>query len=112
MFNSLVKKHFKPGTLMGKLFNKNNLKLSYSCCQNIGSIINKHNRKLLNPNKNEEKTDECNCRGGLENCPVQGKCREKDVLYNADIKIDGEDEKLYIGVTASEFKLRHSNDKG
>ena len=101
LFNSLVKKHFKPGTLMGKLFNKNNLKLSYSCCQNIGSIINKHNRKLLNPNKNDEKTEECNCRGGLENCPVQGKCREKDVLYNADIKIDGEDEKLYIGVLRS-----------
>ena len=33
------------------------------------------------------------------------------VLYNADIKIDGEDEKLYIGVTASEFKVRHSNHK-
>ena len=111
LFNSLVKKHFKPGTLMGKLFNKNNLKLSYSCCQNIGSIINKHNRKLLNPNKNDEKTEECNCRGGLENCPVQGKCREKDVLYNADIQIDGEEEKLYIGVTASEFKVRHSNHK-
>ena len=111
LFNSLIKKHFKPGTLMGKLFNKNNLKLSYSCCQNIGSIINKHNRKLLNPNKNTEKTEKCNCRGGLDNCPVQGKCREKDVLYNADIKLDGEDEKLYIGATASEFKVRHSNHK-
>ena len=47
ILNNLVKKHFKPNTLLGKLFNKNNLKLSYSTTANLEQIISGHNKKIL-----------------------------------------------------------------
>ena len=47
VLNNLVKKHFKPNTLLGKLFNKNNLKLSYSTTANLDQIISSHNKKVL-----------------------------------------------------------------
>ena len=95
---------------MGKLFNKNNLKLSYSCCPNMSSLINKHNRKLLNQN-NITTVKKCNCQGGPKNCPVNGRCQESDIIYNADIKVEGEEDKLYIGATATDFKKRYGNHK-
>ena len=35
IFNSLLTKYFKKGTLMGKLFNSNNCKISYSTMPNL-----------------------------------------------------------------------------
>ena len=95
---------------MGKLFNKNNLKLSYSCCPNMSSLINKHNRKLLNQS-NTTTAKKCNCQGGLKNCPVDGRCQESDIIYNADIKVEGEEDKLYIGATVTDLKKRYGNHK-
>ena len=37
----------KKGTLMGRLFNKNTVKLSYSCTRNVKSILAAHNKKTL-----------------------------------------------------------------
>ena len=50
LFNNLIEKYFKKGTLLGKLFNKNSLKLSYSTTANLGQIIsghNKHDKRIL-----------------------------------------------------------------
>ena len=47
VLNNLLKAHFKPNTLLGKLFNKNNLKLSYSTTANLDQIISSHNKKVL-----------------------------------------------------------------
>ena len=41
------------------LFNKNNIKVSYSCMENMGAIISKHNKKILSnddTNDNNDKT--------------------------------------------------------
>ena len=46
-FLSLIDKHFPPHHKLHKLFNRNNVKISYSCLPNIKSIINAHNRKVL-----------------------------------------------------------------
>ena len=50
--------HF-PGDLevFRKLFNKNNLKLSYSCSPNLKRIIDGHNKTILkqNPQPEDEK---------------------------------------------------------
>ena len=45
-FLSLIDKHFPPHHKLHKLFNRNNVKISYSCLPNIKSIINAHNRKF------------------------------------------------------------------
>ena len=45
-FLNLIKKHFPKNHKLSKIFNKNTLKLSYSCMPNIKSVINAHNRKV------------------------------------------------------------------
>ena len=50
-FLNLIKKHFPPHREFHKIFNKNMVKISYSCTRNIKTIINSHNAKLLFPKK-------------------------------------------------------------
>ena len=52
----------------------------------------------------------CNCRGN-NICPLDGKCLLKDIVYNGKCSGDGVDAKNYIGLTATTFKVRHSNHK-
>ena len=79
-FLDLVKKHFPPGGKFRKLFNKNNVKVSYSCMPNISRVIKSHNSKILNDTKTV--TPHCNCRGEerKKNCPLPGYCRIENVI--------------------------------
>ena len=45
IFIKLISKHFPPNHKFVKIFNKNTIKLSYSCMPNIRSKINGHNKK-------------------------------------------------------------------
>ena len=45
-FLNLVEKRFPNEHKLHKIFNKNTLKVSYSCSQNMTQIINIHNRKV------------------------------------------------------------------
>ena len=42
LFRDIIQKHFSGGNDLSRLFNKNKLKISYSCLQNIGSKISSH----------------------------------------------------------------------
>ena len=66
-FLRLIRKHFPKGSALGKLFNKNNVKISYSCTTNMASLIKKHNTTMLKP---AEPPAQCNCR-------VKTSCQEK-----------------------------------
>ena len=46
-FLQLIKKHFPKEHKFHKIFNRNTLKLSYSCMPNIKTKINAHNRDIL-----------------------------------------------------------------
>ena len=46
-FLKLVKKHFPCNNSFHKIFNKNTIKISYSCMRNISSIIASHNKSIL-----------------------------------------------------------------
>ena len=59
-FLNLIEKHFPPNYNPHPVFSKNNMKVSYSCMPNMGSIINNHNKKILN-NTTTPKNG-CNCR--------------------------------------------------
>ena len=110
-FNNLVKKHFPPSHKFGKLFNKNNLKISYSCMPNIMSVINAHNKKIIaNPSTTTEKM--CNCRR-KEDCPLNGRCLEREILYEGTItsNLPNYGEKRYLGITENTFKKRYANHK-
>ena len=46
-FLNLIKKHFPPNHNLRPIFNRNNVKVSFTCMPNMGSIINNHNNKIL-----------------------------------------------------------------
>ena len=71
-FLRLIDKYFPSHHKLHKLFNQNNVKISYSCMPNVKSIINKHNKTVLDPpTNNSERT--CNCIN-KEKCPLQENC--------------------------------------
>ena len=49
IFLNLIKKHFPKTNKLHKIFNRNTVKISYSCMSNISSIILGNNKNLLNP---------------------------------------------------------------
>ena len=51
-FLNLVSKHFPKKHRYNKIFNKNTVKVSYSCTDNLQTIIKKHNRKILETTTN------------------------------------------------------------
>ena len=102
-FLKLIDKHFTKDNDLYKVFNRNNVKVSYSCTQNVKSIINSHNKKV-SAKKNVEKL-ECNCRKKNE-CPLNGDCRTSSIVYKCNITAPNHPNKVYIGLTAQEFKDR------
>jgi hypothetical protein len=46
-FLQLIDKHFPHSTRLHKIFNRNTVKVSYSCMTNIKNTISNHNRHLL-----------------------------------------------------------------
>lgn len=83
MVLKLIKKHFTNSCLSRKLFNKNNLKVSYSCTSNMEKQIVNHNRKLLEEGDNKE-VRKCNCRV-KEEYSLNGVCLIKNIVYEAYI---------------------------
>ena len=62
-FLKLVIKHFPKNHRYSKIFNKNNIKVNYSCTDNLQTIITeKHNRKILETSKTPSTENNCNCR--------------------------------------------------
>ena len=45
-FLCLIDKHFPPNHRLHKIFNRNTVKVSYSCMNNVKSIISKHNIRI------------------------------------------------------------------
>ena len=76
----LIKKHFTVNHRFYKIFNKNTIKLSYSCMPSVGSAIKQHNSKLLNPTNTDALP--CNCQDKTK-CPVPNARRTKAVVYTA-----------------------------
>ena len=60
-FLALIDKHFPRHHRYHKLFNKNNVKSSYSCMSNVVAIISSHNARVLAPVP-DKASRTCNCR--------------------------------------------------
>ena len=79
---------------------------------NMAQAVSHHNTELLNEEQNQFEDPVCNCRGGVQNCPVDGKCRVEGVIYKAKITEESTGvEKYYIGMTGRTFKLRWGEHK-
>ena len=110
-FLRLIKKHFPRIHALSTLFNRNNLKISYSCTRNMASIIKSHNAKITSATATENNQSKCNCRNKQE-CPLDMMCLTKGIVYKATVAASSNDDKeSYIGMTEHTFKSRYNNHK-
>ena len=104
-FLKLLDRHFPKGHKLHKLFNRNNVKVSYSCLPNIASIINSHNKKIIS-DYHPGNIPDCNCRA-KDSCPLSGKCRDHNLIYCANVNETEQDNgNNYIGLTEHTIKDR------
>jgi hypothetical protein len=104
-FLNLIEKHFPKSHKFRKIFNRNNLKVSYSCLPNITNIINSHNKKILS-NISSQIAPTCNCRQ-ITQCSLQGMCLSRNIIYICNVKTSTQDNGVnYIGLTEHTFKDR------
>ena len=97
-FFKLSKRKFSSGSPLHKIFNKNCVKLSYSCMPNINGIINKSNIAKLSKEKNKV-IAKCNSRDKIR-CPLEGKCKQECLVYKVEvysIRIIRETKKYTLG---------------
>ena len=68
-FLHLVDTHFPAGHKLHKIFNRNTVKVSYSCMNNVRSITTSHNTCIIRKSQTQvTSADNCNCRN-KEACP-------------------------------------------
>ena len=85
---------------MHKNLNQSTVKISYSCMNNISSVLSNRNKNILNP---KQTSFGCNCRN-KDNFSLDGECPILSTLYRAGITTDN-DHKFYYGT--SETTLSH-----
>ena len=83
-FLRIVKESFSAKHPLRKIFNRNTLKVSYSCMPNLERKISAHNKSsLVNNSQSQEKS--CNCRD-KHSCPLSGDCLIQNVVYQATVE--------------------------
>ena len=90
----MIDKYFNQYDILHIIFNKETLKISYSCTRNFFKIINTHNNEIIrkyydqingnnnnndNNSNNTSKENDCNCKIKI-NCPMKGLCNLKNVV--------------------------------
>ena len=106
-FLLLLGKHFPKSHNLSKVFNRNNVKVSYSSMPNFASTINTHNMKILNKNIMKASSTPCNCRV-KKSCLLDSNCLQSSLVYickAATPKITN-DYPHHIGLTEHTFKDR------
>ena len=109
IFLKLIDKHFPKSHILHKVFNRNNVKVSYSCTSNMRNLIKQHNVKILNETR-KANSDGCNCRK-RNSCPLDGACLASGIVYKATVTTNIGQSKIYIGSTEHSFKTRFNNHK-
>ena len=100
---------FPPENPLSKIFNRKSVKISYSTTPNMEQIITGKNTRVLNNQTEDPNLKRCNCT--KEECPLDGKCQERSLVYQATVQGENSNVKTYIGLTGSKFKARHAVHK-
>ena len=108
----MLSKHFPKNHRYNKIFNKNNIKVNYSCTENLQTISKKHNRKNLETSKTPSTENNCNCRKKKNDCLLKNNCLTSSVFYNAKVTTESDATgKNYIGLTEGTFKQCYTQQK-
>ena len=112
-FHKLLSTSFPANHKLHKIFNKNTVKLSYSCMPNFKMKLDSANKQKMNLHESSSASKDnqngCNCRD-RKTCPLMNKCLSKGLVYQATVKTQ-ESEESYVGMTETTFKLRYANHK-
>jgi len=65
-----------------KIFNRNTVKVSYCCTNNLEQIISSTNKGKLAEKTDNSNMRKCNCRNP-DACPLDGNCLAKSLVYQA-----------------------------
>ena len=108
-FLNLINRHFPLEHKFSKIFNRNNMKISYSCMPNMKSRINIHNKKVTKA-KPSAQARTCNYINKSK-CPLNNKCLSNNVVCKANITSASENyrNKIYNGISDTKFKSRYAN---
>ena len=109
-FLKILDEEFTKGHALHKIFNRNTVKISYSCMPNLKQKIDGHNKSTLRKT-NAVPPKACNCRQPAH-CPLDGNCLKSAVIYQATVATeDNRPAETYVGLTENSFKTRYSNRK-
>ena len=107
-FLMLIRKHFNRDHKLHKIFNKNYVKVSYSCMDNMSQILKSHNANVSKDDSSSNSVA-CNCQKSRE-CPLNGNCQVSTVVYGTEVIINGEEPgHTYIGICEPMIKERIRN---
>ena len=102
-FLQLVDTHFPPTNKLHKIFNRNTVKVSYSCTQNISQIIKVHHKKVTQIKRHHQLEHNCCIK---TKCPLNDNCRKEDVIYKCKALTTFQPKKVFLGLAESEFKKK------
>ena len=113
-FFAILDTCFPVGHQLHRTFNRHTVQLSYRTMPSLAKIIAGHNAKVVAdtlPDQRPYNTN-CNCRGGIDSCPVDGaRCKDDNVIYQAGVTAVGKREEGYVGMCAPPWKSRLANHK-
>ena len=105
-FLNLLDHHFQKSNKLHKIFNRNTVKRSYSCTENISSIISSYNKKLMK--NNAPNTNSWNCRTKSK-CLLNGQCQSQGIIYKCAVSKSVNPDKVYLGTAEGDFKKSYHN---
>ena len=105
-FRKLLDQHFPKQYRLYKIFNRNNVKVSYSYAENMCNFISSHNKILLNSRTGIIKS--CNCINKDE-CPLNCQCLAQGIAYKCITSTSINPDKTYLGIAEGDFKKRCNN---
>ncbi|GFS22938.1 hypothetical protein ElyMa_003376600 [Elysia marginata] len=84
IFLSMIGRYFPEANNLHKIFNRNTIKVSYSCMPNFSQTTWSHNKKSLQQHHNKKTPTETTFNlGQKENCPLKWHCLAKRIVYEA-----------------------------
>ena len=104
-FLKLIYKHYPKTNKFHKIFNRNNVKVSYRCLPNFANMKKSHNERILSEEKTKDQP-KCNCQQ-KDTCLLEGSCLDKELIYQWNLKENNTSDGVnYNGLTENKFKDR------
>ena len=107
IFLRLINKYFPKSRKLPKIFNRNAMKVSYSCMQNMSKIYKGHNSKITSKACNQLTL--CKCRV-KEECSMDGKSQTMYPVYDCRVT-SPEPPKTFFGLAEGKRRKRYYNFK-